>query len=40
MAVGDEHHDVVDGSGKPGGNQVERIGDQFLEALRVHPDGH
>jgi hypothetical protein len=40
MAVGDQHDDVVDRRGEFGRNEVERIGDQFLEALRAHADRH
>ena len=36
----DQYHHVVDGLGQRGRDQVERVADQLLEAVRGHPDGH
>src|SRR5271155_4002680 len=40
MTIGDEHHHVVHFRGRLWRNQVERIGDQLVEPLRIHPHGH
>src|SRR5690606_17765585 len=36
----DQNHHIVDGAGQFGRDQIEGVGDQFLEPLLGHDDGH
>ena len=40
MTVLDEHDDVVHALSQRRRDQIQRVADQFLEALRTHPDRH